>query len=158
MTPSPSPRQRGRPPHGMRRFFPVVALAMVCVPGAFLPTPGTTLVEAGQPTAQPSRQTDLERLAGRWVRLDGGYVLALGEVTKEGSVKASYFNPRSINVSRAEVRRVSGALTVLVELRDVNYPGSTYALQYDPASDRLKGAYFQAVEKQTYVGEFARAK
>jgi hypothetical protein len=158
MTPSPGPRQRGRPPHGMRRLLPVVALVMVCVPGAFLPMPGTSLVEAGQPTAQPSRQAELQSLAGRWVRLEGGYVLALGEVTKEGSVKAAYFNPRPINVSRAEVRRVAGALTLVVELRDVNYPGSTYTLQYDPASDRLKGTYFQAVEKQAYVIEFVRAK
>jgi hypothetical protein len=158
MTPSPSPRQRGRPPHGMRRLLPVVALVMVCVPGAFLPMPGTTLVEAGQSAAPSAEQPDPQRLVGRWVRPDGGYVLALGEVTKEGSVKASYFNPRPINVSRAEVRRVAGALTVLVELRDVNYPGSTYTLQYDPASDRLKGAYFQAVEKQTFVVEFVRAK
>jgi len=114
--------------------------------------------EAGQSAAQSAEQPDLQRLVGRWVRPDGGYVLALGEVAKEGSVKASYFNPRPINVSRAEVRRVAGALTVVVELRDVNYPGSTYTLQYDPASDRLKGAYFQAVEKQTYVVEFVRAK
>jgi len=45
---------------------------------------------------------------------------------------------------------------VFVELRDVNYPGSTYTLQYDAASDRMKGAYFQAVEKQTYKIEFTR--
>jgi len=113
---------------------------------------------AGQSAAQSTEQPDPQRLVGRWVRPDGGYVLALGEVTKDGSVKAAYFNPRPINVSRAEVRRVAGALTVVVELRDVNYPGSTYTLQYDPASDRLKGAYFQAVEKQTFVVEFVRAK
>jgi hypothetical protein len=142
----------------MRRLLPVVALIMVCVPAAFFPLPGTTRVEAGQPAAQPSRQAELQTLEGRWVRLDGGYILALGEVTKVGSVKASYFNPRPINVSRAEVRRIAGALAVLVELRDVNYPGSTYTLQYDPATDRLKGAYFQAVEKQTFVVEFVRAK
>ena len=116
------------------------------------------VADAGQPTAQSAEQSDPQRLVGRWVRPDGGYVLDVREVTKEGSVKASYFNPRPINVARAEVRRVAGALTVVVELRDVNYPGSTYTLQYDPASDRLKGAYFQAVEKQTFVVEFVRAK
>jgi hypothetical protein len=141
-----------------RRLRSVVAIIMVCVPAAFLPMPGTTFVEAGQPAAQPAEQPDSLRLVGRWVRPDGGYILALGEVTKDGSVKASYFNPRPINVSRAEVRRVAGALTVVVELRDVNYPGSTYTLQYDPASDRLKGAYYQAVEKQTFVVESMRRK
>jgi len=39
-----------------------------------------------------------------------------------------------------------------------NYPGSTYTLQYDPASDRLKGTYFQAVQRQTFDIEFMRAR
>jgi hypothetical protein len=73
-------------------------------------------------------------------------------------VKAAYFNPRSINVSKAELKRRDGMLTVFVELRDVNYPGSKYNLQYDPRLDRLIGTYFQAVEKQTYDIEFVRVK
>jgi hypothetical protein len=112
--------------------------------------------KAGQRATPTSEQTDPQRLVGRWVRPDGGYILELREVTKEGSLKAGYFNPRPINVAKAEWRRKDGALTVLVELRDVNYPGSTYTLQYDPASDRLRGIYYQAVEKQTYKIEFAR--
>ena len=47
---------------------------------------------------------------------------------------------------------------MFVELRDVNYPGSTYTLQYDAASDRLMGTYFQAVAKQTFRIEFARGR
>jgi len=45
-----------------------------------------------------------------------------------------------------------------VELRDANYPGSTYNLLYDPMSDRLKGTYFQAVERLSFDIEFMRAK
>jgi hypothetical protein len=61
-------------------------------------------------------------------------------------------------VARAEWKQEDGVLTVFVELRDFNYPGSTYTLQYDPASDRRKGTYFQAVAKQTYAIEFRRSK
>jgi hypothetical protein len=43
-------------------------------------------------------------------------------------------------------------------LRDINYPGSTYNLLYDPTSDRLKGKYFQAVAGQTYEVEFVRVE
>ena len=114
--------------------------------------------EAGQPATPTSDQADAQRLVGRWVRPDGGYILELREVAKEGSLKAAYFNPRSINVARAQWKRKDGTLTVFVELRDVNYPGSTYTLQYDPASDRLKGAYFQAVENRTFAIEFVRTK
>ena len=47
---------------------------------------------------------------------------------------------------------------MISEQRDVNYPGSTYNLQYDPETDRLKGTYFQAVERQTFEIQFVRAK
>ena len=50
------------------------------------------------------------------------------------------------------------AMKVFIELRDVNYPGSTYTLTYDPASDQLKGVYYQAVEKQRFPVAFVRMK
>jgi hypothetical protein len=115
-------------------------------------------VEAGQAAAPSVKQPDVQRLVGRWVRPDGGYVLEVREVRKDGSLKAANFNPRPINVAKAQWGRKGGALTVVVELRDVNFPGSTYTLQYDPASDRLRGTYFQAVEKQTFTIDFTRGR
>jgi uncharacterized protein (DUF2147 family) len=97
-----------------------------------------------------------ERLAGKWVRPDGGYILELREVGSAGSLKAGYYNPKSIKVHSASWQSVEGKLKIFVELRDINYPGSTYNLQYDPASDRLKGKYFQAVAGQTFEVEFIR--
>jgi uncharacterized protein (DUF2147 family) len=114
--------------------------------------------EAGQSAARSLEQPDAQRLVGRWIRPDGGYVLEVRAVAKGGSMKAAYFNPRPINVAKAELRRKDGKLMVSIELRDVNYPGSIYTLQYDPPSDRLKGSYYQAVEKQTFAIEFERAK
>jgi hypothetical protein len=102
--------------------------------------------------------TDLQRLEGRRVRPDGGYVLELSKVKKDGSLMAAYFNPRPIKVFRAKVSRKDGKVNLFVELRDINYPGSTYTLLYDPKSDRLKGTYFQAVEGRTFDIEFVRAK
>ncbi len=103
-------------------------------------------------------QTDFKRLEGRWVRPDGGYVLELRNIKKDGSLTAAYYNPRPIKVFRAEAGRKDGRITLFVELRDVNYPGSTYTLQYDPVSDRLMGTYFQAVQRQTFEIEFVRAR
>jgi hypothetical protein len=114
--------------------------------------------EAGQPAAPSAKPPDAQRLVGRWVRPDGGYILEVREVRKDGSLNAAYFNPRPINVAKAELRRKDGKLTVFVELRDINYPGSTYTLQYDPASDNLKRTYYQAVEKQTHSIEFLRGR
>ncbi len=103
-------------------------------------------------------QADFQRLEGKWVRPDGGYVLELRNIKKDGSLTAAYYNPRPIKVFRAEAGRKDGRIAVFVELRDVNYPGSTYTLQYDPSTDRLKGKYFQAVERQTFDIEFVRVK
>jgi len=99
-----------------------------------------------------------ERLVGRWIRPDGGYVLEIRSAQSDGKLDAAYLNPRSIKVSRAEWRREEGRLLVFVELRDVNYPGSTYNLRLAPHRDRLVGAYYQAVQKQTFDVEFARQK
>jgi len=49
-----------------------------------------------------------------------------------------------------------GSARVIIELRDVNYPGSTYNLTYDPADDRLKGIYFQAAVMQAFDVYFVR--
>jgi hypothetical protein len=52
--------------------------------------------------------------------------------------------------------KAGGNLGVFVELRDVNYPGSTYTLTYQPATDRLAGTYFHAVSGQNMDVEFSR--
>jgi hypothetical protein len=49
-------------------------------------------------------------------------------------------------------------MQVFVELRDVNYPGSTYLLVYAPESDRLEGYYHHALSGQTFDVAFTRAR
>jgi len=75
-----------------------------------------------------------------------------------GKLTAGYFNPRPINVAKAEASQDRGTVKVFIELRDVNYPGSTYNLAYGPADDRLTGTYFQAIERTTYNVYFTRIK
>ena len=116
----------------------------------------TLIGQAAAGQAASTGQPDPQRLIGRWIRPDGGYVLQITEAGVAGTLKAAYFNPRPINVAKAEWRVKGDALTVFIELRDVNYPGSTYTLTYDAGSDRLSGNYYQAVEKQTFAIEFMR--
>ncbi|MBK9963760.1 MAG: hypothetical protein IPP07_02205 [Holophagales bacterium] len=97
-----------------------------------------------------------DRLVARWLREDGGYILEIRAVSPEGKADAAYFNPRPINVAKAEAFSEKGALTLFVELRAPNYPASTYRLVYDPASDTLVGTYFQALQKQTFDVSFVR--
>jgi len=108
--------------------------------------------------AAGDQQVDPAVLTGRWQRPDGGYLLELNGIGPEGVVKAAYFNPRPINVSRSEWRRRKGRLELFVELRDVNYPGSTYTLVYQSENDRLYGIYYQAALGQMFEVEFVRVK
>ncbi len=137
-----------------RKIFAFLTLAFLCVVGTALSGGGIVPAE----TAQSTVPSDAQRLEGLWIRPDGGYMLALRDIRKDGGLKAAYSNPRPIKVFHAKWSRKEGNLHVFVELRDVNYPGSKYHVQYDPASDRLRGTYFQAVEQQTYAVEFVRSR
>jgi hypothetical protein len=141
-----------------RSIFANLALAVIVNMGLPWPMVDIASAQPAKPADASAMVPDFQRLDGRWARSDGGYVLELRNIQKDGSVTAGYFNPRPIRVATANLGRKDGKITVFVELRDVNYPGSTYTLQYDAAADRLKGTYFQAVEKQNFAVEFARTR
>lgn len=120
-------------------------------PDAPVATPATN---APATAARP----EFTRLAGRWERPDGGYVLEIRSVDASGKMEAGYFNPGPINVSKALALQEGATIKVFVELRDANYPGCTYSLTYDPQSDQLFGQYFQAAMQQTFDVTFGRLK
>ncbi len=99
---------------------------------------------------------EFQKLIGKWVRPDGGYLLDIRGVDHLGVLDAAYFNPDPIHVSKAIALREEGTTRVYVELQDVNYPGCTYTLVHDPAADRLAGDYFQAAVREHYEVEFTR--
>ncbi len=99
---------------------------------------------------------DPQKIAGRWLRPDGGYILQISDVQDGGELKAAYFNPNPINVAEKKWSIKGSELHVYVKFDDRNYPGSYYLLIYNPEVDRLVGSYFQAVQKQTFSVEFVR--
>jgi len=101
---------------------------------------------------------DFAALKGRWVRTDGGYVIEIQSIGAGGQMQAAYYNPKPINVSRAEATRSGAAVTVFIELRGPGYPGSTYTLIHDPKSDELKGIYHHAGLQQDFDIVFVRSK
>jgi len=110
----------------------------------------------GRDTA--ASRADFDTLKGRWQRPDGGYVLAINSITGKGGIEAAYYNPQPIHIAKAEASKAGAVTNIFVELRDANYPGSTYTLTYDPGGDRLQGIYYQAVEKQRFPVVFVRLK
>ena len=108
------------------------------------------------PTAVIENNSEFQKLKGNWVRPDGGYILELRSVEDGGKIAASYSNPRPINVSKAEASQDGLATKVFIELRDVNYPGSTYDLTYNSQADQLQGIYYQAALQQQFDVYFVR--
>lgn len=95
---------------------------------------------------------------GKWQRPDGGYVVEVKSVDSGGKLDVAYFNPSPIKVSRAAAWRDKGTTKVVIELRDVNYPGCIYTLEHNPLSDQLSGQYYQAAIQETYEVVFTRLK
>ena len=114
--------------------------------------------QAEKPQAEEAEAVviDPQKLAGRWLRPDGGYVLELSEIGDDGSLEAAYFNPKPINVAAAGWRWSDNHLQVYVEFDDVNYRGSNYSLVYLESEDLLVGNYYQATLQQNFKIQFIR--
>ena len=97
-------------------------------------------------------------LSGRWVRVQGGYVITINSVDADGRLDASYANPRPLPFHAAVATSDGNSLKLFFELRAAGYNGSTYALSYDAANDRLTGVYDQVVVKQKFEVVFVRSK
>ena len=111
---------------------------------------------ASENSSSTKKGTDKNTLIGDWVRTDAQYLIRITEVNDDGTMTAQYFNPNPINVGKANWESNYGNLKVIVEMQDVNYPGSTYALNYLPDRDMLAGEYYQAVEGLTFYVEFSK--
>ncbi len=120
--------------------------------------PAAEVNATSQPALGGTTNSRFAKLIGKWQRPDGGYIVEIRSVEPGGKMDAAYFNPQAIHVATADASQDGDTIKMLIELRDVNYPGSTYRLAYDAANDRLTGAYFQAVARETYDVFFVRLK
>src|SRR5713101_8828626 len=116
----------------MKRIqFAVMSLA-IALPQAQQPSTTTTA-----PTSTGSdSQTAFNALLGRWVRVEGGYVITIRAVDADGKLDASYANPRPLPFYIALATKDGNALGLFFELRAGGYGGSTHTLNYDATSDR----------------------
>jgi len=122
--------------------------------GANAPVAATGPAAASAPAAKAS----YDKLVGKWRRQEGGYILEITSVAADGKMDAGYLNPRTIHVEKAVASTEGTNIKAFIELRDVNYPGSTYTLTYNAAGDSLTGDYFPAVTKDPFGVTFTRMK
>jgi len=125
-------------------------------PPAVAPPAAVNATKQPAPAATPN--PGFEKLKGRWLRPDGGYVVEIRSVEPGGKLDATYSNPRPIHVEKAQASQDGKTIKVFIELRDVNYPGSTYNLAYEAQSDQLTGIYYQAALQERFEVVFVRLK
>jgi hypothetical protein len=117
------------------------------------------VVKNNDDSVQSDRKaTDKNLLVADWLRTDASYLIKINKVYEDGNLEPQYFNPKPINVVSAIWLESYGNLKIIVELQDVNYPGSRYTLSYLPDRDILAGDYYQAVQGLTFYVEFTRNK
>ncbi len=111
---------------------------------------------AGSSSDTATLPNSFDRIVGRWLRPDGGYILEIQSADTSGKLKAAYFNPRPINVSQARATQKDDKTRIFIELRDTGYPGATYNLIYNPQQDMMAGVYFQPTVNQNFDVIFVR--
>ena len=119
----------------------------------------TIVISCGDSSEKNLKQvtkSDKTLLTGDWIRTDASYFVKIIKVNEDRTLDAQYFNPNPINIGKANWEESYGNLKIIIELRDVNYPGSIYTLNYLPDRDILAGEYYQAVEGLTFYVEFTR--
>lgn len=142
----------------------IVVIAVASIGGVLWRTYNADKITTSSTSTPSPQQTqtkaDKDLLVGRWTRTDsdGAYVIEIKSAGDDGKLEASYFNPGPIKVGHAEWQKKNNGLMVIVELRDVNYPGSTYTLNFIPSENRMTGNYFQAVEGTNFDVEFVRTR
>jgi hypothetical protein len=110
------------------------------------------------PVAPAPASVSFSVVVGRWARTEGPYVININSVDVNGKLDASYANPKPLPFHTAEVVRDGSGLKLIFELRAGGYGGSTYTLNYDAASDSLRGVYDQVVVKQKFDVVFNRTR
>ena len=95
-------------------------------------------------------------LKGTWVRPDGGYTIEIKSIDPNGRIDATYFNPKLLPFAKARPCRKVRRCAYSSNSRRAATRVRRMKLSYDPASDRLKGIYYQAVVKQKFDVVFVR--
>ena len=116
---------------------------------------GTVPAATGAAVPATAQRSGLDVLKGAWVRRRRLHDRDQ-EHRPERRARGDVLQSESLPFAKAQARREGAALRVFLELQAGGYAGSTYDLTYDPATDLLKGVYYQAVAKQKFEVYFAR--
>jgi hypothetical protein len=145
--------------HNILIFFLTCIALLVAVFSALTyhkPRSAPVIHQSKITSANHADHREVKGLIGTWVRRDGGYVLEIFEINKDGTLNTAYYNPNAIHVAEARVKDDEKHTSIFIKLQDKGYPGSTYDLQYDFNHDVLDGYYFHPGLNRTLRVVFKR--
>jgi hypothetical protein len=140
--------------HYTKKFFILMNLAIILFISACSEEKATK--ENTDNTRQENVPSFVKQAAGKWMRMDGGYVLNIHKFNTDNTLEADYLNPRQIHIAESQWKLQDGYLYLFIKFEDEGYPGSYYSLGYHPKEDRLLGFYYQAVIGQKFDVVFER--
>jgi hypothetical protein len=108
-------------------------------------------------TKHPDQQ-DEDLIKGVWGRSDAADEINISEILNNGLLKATFYNPKMINIEKAVWTNSSDVLRIYILLREDKYPGSSFSLNYLPEKDLLLGVYFDALTNESHAVTFNRVK
>jgi len=107
---------------------------------------------------KPNTDPDKNLLLGEWSKVGTPYLIKITGALEDGKLAVDYFNPKKIEIEKANWLKRGTLLSVYIELQDPDYPGSNFKLNYIPERDVLVGDYFDASEGIFYPVEFVRIR
>jgi hypothetical protein len=106
---------------------------------------------------QPKNK-DKNLIKGVWGRIDGLGEINISQVMDNGLLKATFYNPKLVNIEKAIWTNSSEVLRIYILLREDSYPGSGFSLNYSSEKDLLVGFYYDALVNESYAVTFKRVK
>lgn len=109
-----------------------------------------------QSTTQTETDPNKDLLIGEWSASGTPKVIKIANALDNGKLDIKYFDPKDINISKASWLKTGTHLSILIELEDINYPLSSFKLNYLPDRDVLNGDFFDVAQNSTFPVEFVR--
>src|SRR5258708_28214641 len=116
-------------------LFAILGLSLFMSPALAQTSPATSV----PPATESAAKAAFGVLRGRWVRVQGGYVITINSVDPDGRLDASYANPRPLPFHTAMATRDGNTLKLFFEFRAAGNNGSTYTLSGDWTNDQVTG-------------------
>lgn len=109
----------------------------------------------------PLTDPDKMLLVGEWSERGMPWLIKITDVYDTGKLEVGLYNtysPTPIQVELANWFKLGNLLSIYIEIKDPDYPGSYFKLNYVPERDVLVGTAYNALQNAVYSLEMIRER